>query len=59
MFIVFGVTDFDGEFYGKGKTLESAIQDLHGIAEDPITIREYYRAEPIKVEKTVTYKIVE
>ena len=58
MFIVFGVCEHNGEYYGKGKTLESAIQDLHDIAEGPITITEYYRAEPIKVEKTVTYKIV-
>lgn len=58
MYIVFGTDKYNGEVYGKGVNLEEAIADIESLADD-VHITEYYWANSLNVEKTVTYNIIE
>lgn len=58
MFIIRAEGPYGEEFYGKGETIEDAIEQLDSIC-DSYWELEFYKAESIKVEKAVKYIIVD
>lgn len=60
MFIVCADGSYGEEFYGQGETIEEALKDIETKVNDydDDTLR-FYKAEPINVEKTVKYNIVD
>lgn len=58
MFVVFGTDSYYGEVYGKGETLEAAIEDFKTHSENG-EITEYYLAKPLRVTLALSYTVEE